>query len=901
MAEGVVMDAVVQVLVRDVTDAVYVHGQYVFGFQTQFEDMKRELSLMRAFLTDTEKIKGKYKTLKPILDDLRKLVYDADDLVMDCIIRAKYWKSKGTSSSYHLSPRELLFRYQTGRKLTCVNKRIVRLKGDLNSYLTPVSRTSEGSSSKRRFNLPVFNQSDVVGLTEDVETIKGWIFLDHKEELHRIGIVGMAGLGKTTIAQKIFEDKDVIARFKERIWVTVSQNVDENEIVTNILDDLKVNDRSGNLLLKISEVLTKKAYLIVMDDVWKTGTWWEKISSGLPETKEQSSCIIITSRNEDVLKGMGVVEERIHRPKLLNEEEGWSLFCKVAKVNSALEETGKNIVKKCGGLPLAIKTIGGLLKSKNQILKEWERIYLNFHAKLEEKSNSSLAESNRSSVMASLQLSYDELPTDLKHCILCFSIYAEDYEISAEQLVRWWVGEGFVRDEGTETARDVAYENLSELISRCLVEVVQRRNYDGKVYNCKMHDLVRDLTIKIAREEDFSSFDKGNRQVPTVNTRRLRVTGEMDLHALDGNSKLRALLCMPNCSIRLNRSRGLAKVRSLRVLDFSHIKLDKISLGDLWRWITSQKRLAYLNLRNAAKLVELPDSIGKLWALQILILGECKNLKKVSVLIATLSELTVLDVGNCPLLQCLPQGLSRLSNLQELYGFKIASSTDTKGCHLGELKDLPNLRVLQVDIKEESIIKVEEVTVLAQLNHLRVLSINAGDSEDKDILRKLDMLCLPTCLEELYLRHYFGESTPQWMNPTSLPQLQYLCIEDSKVLSNINNDFWGKEDKTWKIVGLCLKFLPKLEVEWSLVQRGIPSLRFVEVSHCNSLKSFPCNVEGLGIWRRVEKDKVEEEKEEIKEEEKKEETKEEDKKEEIKEEEKKEEIKEEEIKVEDNC
>ncbi|CAK9161383.1 unnamed protein product [Ilex paraguariensis] len=899
MAEGVVMDAVVQVLVRDVADAVYVHGQCVFGFQTQFEAMRNELTLMRAFLTDTEKIKRKYEILKPILVDLRKLVYEADDLMMDCIIRTKYWKSKGTFSCYHLSPRELFFlyeaddlvmdctirtkywkskgtfscyhlsprelffRYQTGKKLTYINKRIVQMKGTLRSYLPAVDRSSEGSSSKRRFNLPVFNQSDVVGLTEDVRTIKGWI-LPHKEELHRIGTVGMGGLGKTTIAQTIFKDKQVIASFEERIWVTVSQNVDEDEIVRSILDDLKVNDRSGNLLHKMSEVLTRKAYLIVMDDVWKIAAWWENISSGLPKTKEHSSCIIITSRNEYVLKRMGVVEERVHRPKLLSEEEGWSLFCKVAflssKANSELEETGKNIVKKCGGLPLAIKTIGGLLSSKSQILNEWNRIYENFHAKLEEESNSSEAESDRTTVMASLKLSYDELPTDLQHCILCLSIYAEDYEISAEQFVRWWVGEGFVRDKGTETARDVAYCYLSELISRCLIEVVQRRNYDGRVYNCKIHDMVRDLIIKIAREEDFSSFDKGNRQ-----------------------------------------SCGLAKVKSLRVLDFSHIKLEKICLGDLWRWITSQKRLAYLNLRNAAKLVELPDSIGKLWGLQILILGECKNLEKVSVLIANLSELTVLDVGNCPLLQCLPQGLSRLSNLQELYGFKIASSTDTNGCHLGELKDLPNLRVLQVDIKEESIITDEEVTVLAQLKQLRVLSINAGDSEDKEILRKVDMLCLPTCLEELYLGCYSGESTPQWMNPTSLPQLQYLCIEDSRVLGHINSDFWGKEGKTWKIVGLCLKFLPKLQVEWSMVRRGMPSLRFVEVSHCNSLKSFPFNVEGLGIWRRVEKDKVEEEKEEIKEEEKKEETKEEDKKEEIKEEEKKEEIKDEEIKVEDKC
>ncbi|KAJ6886997.1 hypothetical protein NC651_027369 [Populus alba x Populus x berolinensis] len=116
----------------------------------------------------------------------------------------------------------------------------------------------------------------------------------------------------------------------------------------------------------------------------------------------------------------------------------------------------------------------------------------------------------------------------MKQCLLCFSLYPEDSEIGAEQLVHWWVGEGFIEGRNTSTTMELAFDYLSELISRCLVEVVQRRGYDGRVYSCQMHDLVRDLTIKIAREEGFGSFDDQGRQRPSARSRRLSLTNEAD-------------------------------------------------------------------------------------------------------------------------------------------------------------------------------------------------------------------------------------------------------------------------------------------------------------------------------------------------------------------------------------
>lgn len=340
----------------------------------------------------------------------------------------------------------------------------------------------------------------------------------------------------------------------------------------------------GQMLPKIKQALEGKDYLIVMDDVWSVHGWWERLLAGLPKREGQSSVVIITTRKESVAIEMGVEKTRIHQPRVLNEEESWALFCRIsfssekeAMQHYELEGLGKDIVKKCCGLPLAIKTVGGLLKSKTLSTDVWRRIHNNFHDEL-------ATRDGKSSVMASLQLSYDELPTSLKQCLLCFSIYPEDSVISAEQLVHWWVGEGFVQGKDTRTAIELAFDYLSELISRCLVEVVKQRGFDGRVYTCKMHDLVRDLTIKISREESFSSFDEHGKQRPGIQSRRLGFTGEEDVKSLNKNSKLRAFLMMNSTPVS-DKTIPLFRVRSLRVLDFSLNKLENIPIHKLLHWI----------------------------------------------------------------------------------------------------------------------------------------------------------------------------------------------------------------------------------------------------------------------------------------------------------------------------
>ncbi|KAK8527306.1 hypothetical protein V6N13_085145 [Hibiscus sabdariffa] len=846
-------DAIIQVVAGKLIDALKEHSGRVLEFRSQFLELKTQLDLMKSFLADANKLKRKEETVKTTLSMVRELTYDAEDILTDCLLRAE--QREHVFRCHNFLPREIMFQHQTGKKLKEINGRIVKMQKVLNTYFKTIGQQGVqddgGSVIFRRWTSPVFDESSIVGLAEDTRKIIGWI-LPMKTQFHRVGIVGMGGLGKTTLTQKIFNNDTILERFEERIWVSISQTVNEEETMKTMLKQLGEDSYGldmGQMLPKIKQALEGKDYLIVMDDVWSVHGWWERLLAGLPKREGQSSAIIITTRKENVAVEMGVEKARIHQPRILDEDESYALFCRIvfasekeAKQHYELEELGKDIVKKCCGLPLAIKTVGGLLKSKTLSNDVWRRIHDNFHDEL-------ATREGESSVMASLQLSYDELPTRLKQCLLCFSIYPEDSVISAEQLVHWWTGEGFVQAKHTQTAIEVAFDYLSELISRCLVEVVKQRGFDGRVYTCKMHDLVRDLTIKISREESFCTFDEHGRQRPVIPSRRLGFTGEEDVRSLNRKSKLRAFLMTNTTPISLENTIPLFRVKSLRVLDFCQNKLENIPIQRLLHWIISLRRLSYLNLRGVASLKELPQLIGELRNLQLLVLNGCNNLQKLPSSITNLHKLNVLDIGHCPMIQYLPQGLGRLSNLQELSGFTVPSAAEKNGCRLGELRWLIKLKVLRVNINEDSHIAEEELTVLSNLQQLKVLSINTEGCEKEETFRKLDRLSPPPHLDELYLRYYRGVTTPMWMNPKSLRDLNYLCIENGD-LQFVHPCFDGDETFNWKVEGLCLKFLARLQVEWALVQSVMPRIRYVEVSHCYMLKSFPCNIEKLGVWRK---------------------------------------------------
>ncbi|XP_038691945.1 disease resistance RPP13-like protein 4 isoform X2 [Tripterygium wilfordii] len=835
------MDPLVGKLVEMLVQDLITESKHVFQYRSQLEKLEAGLRNVKACLADTQNLKSNLETQKVTLMVLRELIYEADDVLIDVIIKDEYQKADSCSV---FSPFDITFRYEIGKRLKDLNSKMEMTSKDLTSFLRP-QEPSTTVQQVARYSSQDFDSSEIIGLENDVKTIKEWI-LWPDEEILKVGIVGMGGLGKTTIAQKVMNDREVRGYFEKMIWVSVSQNFDEERIMRSMLEQLQLGQEGlgsdkGQMLRRIHQLLEGKSFLIVMDDVWNINfEWWRRLSSNLPTATEKSSCFIVTTRNEDV--AFGVDSYRIHRPKVLNPEESWSLFSKFAFSvrkgicpNSHFEKVGKEIVEKCRGLPLAIKTIGASLAPKIHSLTEWKKTRDDFHELT--------TRGQTSSVLASLQLSYDELPSLLKTLLLCFSIYPEDSVIHSEQLIHWWIGEGLIRSTNSRTATELGFEYLSELAGRCLVEVVQQRGYDRRVYSCKMHDLVRDLTIMIAQNESFCGFERG-RQKWTPDSLWFGIINEADANSLKSSLKLRALLLMSRSEVPLQKY--MKPLLVLRVLDLSHSKLENVNMEELLCWICSLKRLAVLNLSGAAGLKVLPRSIRKLRNLRILVLSGCNNLVKLHQSIIMLKMLMILDLGFCGL-QYLPCGLAQLSHMQELSGFKVVGKANKRSCQVLELQQLTELQVLRLNLSDESELSEEEGTIFLKLEKLKVLAIDMEDVKVKNVLPMLDQLTPPAGLQELYLRHYPHKTLPKWVQPGKLPNLQYLCIENGD-LDNIHLSL--NSESVWTVEGLCLKFLPNLELDWKDLMQKMPLLSYLEVSHCFNLKNFPCPVNKPGVWRK---------------------------------------------------
>ncbi|GJN13128.1 hypothetical protein PR202_ga31465 [Eleusine coracana subsp. coracana] len=365
--------------------------------------------------------------------------------------------------------------------------------------------------SERRKREP----GNLVGVDGPRDELTRWV-MDEKEQLKVVPIVGFGGLGKTTLANEVYHT--VKGQFACHAFVSVSQRPDMTRLLHSIRLRLGLQESSytcevNDLIDDIRKYLQHKRYLVIIDDVWDTATW-DIIRCTFPENNLRSRSIV-TTRIESVARACCTHEECFYRLKPLNSQDSRRLlfdrgFSSDHACTSQIKEVSAEILRKCGGLPLAIIAVASIIASRPTRRREdWENI------------RSSLDfESGTNWMRQILNLSYKDLPRHLKACFLYLGMYPEDHIIQRVDLVRQWVAEGIVNNSHRQGMEDLANSYFSELVNRSLIEP-EETDYNGEVLSCRVHDMMLDLIISKCAEENFISVVYDSQVVRNSKFRRL--------------------------------------------------------------------------------------------------------------------------------------------------------------------------------------------------------------------------------------------------------------------------------------------------------------------------------------------------------------------------------------------
>ncbi|CDP13826.1 unnamed protein product [Coffea canephora] len=413
---GSFLSAFLQVLFDRMATPVFVN---LFCNRKADDDLlkklKGELRTVGAVLDDAENKEIRNQYVKEWLEELHDTFYQAEDLLdristeaLRIKVETEYQSSTSTCT---YSGDEFL------RRITPEIETIVERLEGYNKKIIPLGLQVLHSriQSHQKFETPVVDESTFFGRNADKEKIIQMLLFEDadRDNITVIPIVGLCGLGKTTLARMVYEDSRVEMSFPTRAWVCVSEEYDPTRITKEILRELGISfGESENLLslqVKLRGGLTKKKFLLVLDDVWNSNyNQWENLRSPF-NGGSRGSKIIVTTWNQQVARMMAK-ERSIHHLNSMLEEDCRSLFKKHAfenrdgNENAELEETGNKIVTKCRGLPLAVKTVAGILRSKTTP-EEWEEILLS-----EEWTQMDIPDGP----MPALRLSYVHLPSHLK-------------------------------------------------------------------------------------------------------------------------------------------------------------------------------------------------------------------------------------------------------------------------------------------------------------------------------------------------------------------------------------------------------------------------------------------------------------------------------------------------------
>ncbi|XP_044470869.1 putative disease resistance RPP13-like protein 1 isoform X3 [Mangifera indica] len=908
MVAELFLSAFLQVLFDRLASRELLKFAFQEGVGSKLKKWEKTLKMIEAVLDDAEEKQLTNRAVKLWLDDLKDLAYDVEDILdefaTDALGRKLVAEDQGTTSKVRsfipacfnkintLSPSAVKSNVIMGSKIKAITCRME----DLCKQRTDLGLEKIAGTVRQRLPsttcLPA--EPAVYGRDEDkVRIIKMMSTAESSgANFLVIPIVGMGGLGKTTFARHVYNDeamKDF--KFDIKAWVCVSDDSDILRISKAILEDITRSpcDLKGlnPVQLELKKAIADKRFLLVLDDVWNSDDdFWENLKSPFMAGAIGSK-IIVTTRDENVAS-TAAPGGGYYNLKLLSDNGCWSVFKEYAfrgrrsaRVPN-LELIRQKVVEKCQGLPLAARTLGGLLHSKRRYDDGWIDI---LNSKIWD-----LRDGNK--ILPVLKLSYHHLPAHLKRCFAYCSILPKDYEFAEKELVFLWMAEGLIQEsKDHKQLEDLGCEYFRDLVAR---SIFQQSNANNSKFI--MHDLVNDLAEWASGEASFRMEDGLGANEQIQNFVRVRHSSYISIHYDDRKKfedfnefkKLRTFLpvflhdyyshdhhYMPNLVL----PDLLLRLKKLRVLSLKRYYIVKIpdSIGKL-------KHLRYLDL-SYTMIKTLPKSTSSLFNLQSLILEGCFCLMKLSNM-KHLINLRHLNVRDANKIKEMSLGIKKLRCLRTLSNFIVGENT---GSCLKDLKDLKFLigrlcisGLVNVtnsqDIREA--ILSDKKAILSDKKGIEVLSLewgyNVDDSRDEiGEERVLNMLRPYKNIKEFTVKGYCGKNFPSWMgdssfsnmivlrlegcvNCTSLPSLgklsslKDLTIKGMTKIVSTGFGFYGESNSKafQSLETLCFEDLPEWN-HWEPLkeseQAGIyPCLRKLSIVKCPKLTGIlPENLPSL--------------------------------------------------------
>ncbi|XP_058107018.1 putative disease resistance protein RGA3 [Magnolia sinica] len=870
----------------------------------EIKKLSNTFTSIQAVLKDAETRRVKDEAVKKWLENLKDVAYDVDDILdewtTDALRPQAPDEGDGSCFSFlvtcYLSCvtffNHVVLRHKIGSGIREVRGRLDDIAKEMSQFHfiminngVRVDSEVRQAEIRERETGSQLDQPSVVGREDDKNKVLHLLLSESSREVNEvpfvvISIVGMGGLGKTTLAQLAYNDEIVKGHFEKKMWVCVSEDFNVKQITESIIKSADTEFKGKNLNLDrlqlcLREMLHGKRFLIVLDDIWcEESEKWDRLKPPFQDGASGSR-IVVTTRNEKVASAMGGV--RIHKLTVLSDDDCWLVFWRralehrSAEERSELEAIGKEIVKKCGGLPLAAKTIGSAMRSR-RTRREWELVLesdiWNSHDILQ-------------GILPALLLSYHDLPPALKQCFTYFSIFPKDSSIEKDVIIKLWVAQGFIR---SDTKIGGLY--FDDLLRRSLLQDAELDDY-RYIVKCKMHDLVHDLAQSVAGS-DCSLLDI--RKQASLNLSNLRHSLLIDSDK-DGDevasigatlykaNKLRTLLCVSTIFGARVPNNLFHHFRRLRALDLKCTGIKKLpqTVGKL-------KQLRYLNLSHTG-IEKLPEGLSNCGNLQTLILNGCVQLKKLPIGLTKMINLRHLDLEYTDELKYIPQGIGSLSSLRTLT--KLIVEGGIEGCKWGEVKQLMNHLHLHLQgrlqitgLEKLSRDEAREAEVYKKQKLYALSYEYRGDEalDDDEVKRMEDVLEIlqpHTNLKELTIKGYRGWKLPMWIEDSvfsnlvkvelwfcdkckqlpslgKLPSLKYLRILGMEEVRKVGGEFSGDDNNDGS--GGVVSF-PKLETlifgnmsnweEWELIGDGdvMPSLLKLRIDRCPKLKELPSNLQ----------------------------------------------------------